>query len=98
MVGRAGNVTGGPLGEWAAPVEAPIEQRDVSGSTMDDRVISSPALPGGDLIAAVLDREVMGLADRGGASNLVGERWANVCAAYAERWVGQERPIPDGRQ
>ena len=64
--------------------------------SVDDRVIRSPLLPGGDLIAAVLDREVMGLADRGLASNLVGHRWAELCARHATTWVGQVRPVPDG--
>ncbi len=47
-------------------------------------------------MAAVLDRAVMGLADRGLASNLVGDRWADVSADYAAGWAGQERPVPDG--
>lgn len=63
---------------------------------MDDRVVRSPKLPGGDLIAAVLDRQVMGLADRGGASGLVGARWADLCAQQAAGWVGQRRDIPGG--
>jgi hypothetical protein len=58
--------------------------------------VRSPLLPGGDLVAAVLDRAVMGLADRGGASNLVGDRWADVSADYAAGWTGRERPVPDG--
>jgi len=58
--------------------------------------VHSPLLPGGDLVAAVLDRAVMGLADRGGASNLVGDRWADVCADHAAGWAGQQRPVPDG--
>lgn len=62
---------------------------------MSDRIRSS-RLPGGDLVAAVLDRNVMGLADRGGASNLVGDRWADVCAEHAAGWPSQERPVPDG--
>lgn len=61
---------------------------------MDDRLIRSPLLPGGDLIAAVLDRQVMGLADRGGASNLIGDRWADLAASQASDWVGRERPVP----
>jgi hypothetical protein len=52
-------------------------------------------LPGGNLVAAVLDRELMGLADRGGASNLIGARWADVAAAHAMTWPGQERPNPE---
>lgn len=63
---------------------------------MTDGNARSPLLPGGDLVGAVLDRTVMGLADRGGASNLVGDRWADVAAEYAATWAGQERPVPDG--
>ena len=36
----------------------------------------------GDLVSALFDREVMGLADRGGASNLIGDRWADIAAAH----------------
>jgi len=39
------------------------------------------ALPGGSLFASVYDRVFMQLSDRGGASNLVGDRWAELCAA-----------------
>ncbi len=38
------------------------------------------ALPGGSLLGSVYDRAYMQLADRGGASNLVGDRWADLCA------------------
>lgn len=47
-------------------------------------------------MTAVLDREVMGLADRGGASGLVGERWADHCADWTARWSRRETPVPDG--
>lgn len=62
--------------------------------TVDDRIVRSPLLPGGDLVGAVLDRVVMTLADRGGASNLIGARWADVAAAHAQTWPGQTRPNP----
>jgi hypothetical protein len=42
-------------------------------------------LPGGSLFAATYDRAYMQLADRGGASNIVGDRWADVCAAAIAR-------------
>ena len=58
----------------------------------DDR-IASPLLPGGDLVSALFDREVMTLADRGGASNLVGDRWADLAAAHAATWEGTERRV-----
>jgi hypothetical protein len=53
----------------------------------------SPLLPGGDLVSALFDREVMGFADRGGASNLVGDRWADIAAAHVESWIGTERRL-----
>ena len=56
--------------------------------------VTSHRLPGGNLIAAVLDRNVMALADRGGASGLVGQRWADLCADHAAAWPGTNRPVP----
>jgi hypothetical protein len=53
----------------------------------------SPLLPGGDLVSALFDREVMGLADRGGASNLIGDRWADIAAGHVETWIGTERRL-----
>ena len=53
----------------------------------------SPLLPGGDLVSALFDREVMGLADRGGASNLIGDRWADIAAEHAATWIGTERRL-----
>lgn len=61
---------------------------------VDNGMIRSRLLPGGDLVSAVLDRQVMGLADRGGASNLVGARWADLAAEHAAGWHGEPRPIP----
>src|SRR3954453_8343658 len=59
-------------------------------------MVRSPLLPGGDLISAVLDREVMALADRGGARGLVGSRSAHLCAEWAESWCGKPSHVPDG--
>jgi hypothetical protein len=53
----------------------------------------SPLLPGGDLVSALFNREVMGLADRGGASNLIGDRWADIAARHVETWIGTERRL-----
>jgi hypothetical protein len=53
----------------------------------------SPLLPGGDIVSALFDREVMGLADRGGASNLIGDRWADIAATHAATWIGSERRL-----
>jgi len=40
----------------------------------------SSSLPGGTLFAAIYDRVFMQLSDRGGASNVIGDRWASLCA------------------
>ena len=53
----------------------------------------SPLLPGGDIVSALFDREVMGLADRGGASNLIGDRWADIAATHATTWIGSDRRL-----
>src|SRR5215211_5792679 len=53
----------------------------------------SQQLPGGDLVSALFDREVMGLADRGGASNLIGDRWADIAAGHVAMWIGTERRL-----
>lgn len=46
----------------------------------------STAFPGGSLLNAVYDRTLMQYSDRGGASGIIGERWADLCAkALAER-------------
>lgn len=58
--------------------------------------VRSRALPGGDLVSAVLNRHVMALADRGGASGMVGQRWADITAERADLMVGATIPIPGG--
>jgi hypothetical protein len=55
---------------------------------MSREEIRSPRLPGGDIFAALFDRDVMTFADRGGASNLIGDRWADLAAAHADSWSG----------
>lgn len=49
--------------------------------------LRSPKLPGGDFIGALLNRQVMALADRGGSSGLIGHRWADVSAEAAEALI-----------
>jgi hypothetical protein len=53
----------------------------------------SPLLPGGDIVSALFDREVMSLADRGGASNLIGDRWADIAATHVAAWIGSQRRL-----
>src|SRR4051795_1430703 len=60
---------------------------------MKGGITRSPLLPSGDIVSALFDREVMGLADRGGASNLIGERWADIAATHVAAWIGSERRL-----
>lgn len=46
----------------------------------DDLDLESAHFPGGSLLSALYDRELMRLSDRGGASGIIGARWANLCA------------------
>jgi hypothetical protein len=50
------------------------------GSPESELDFASNALPGGTLLASVYDRTFMQLSDRGGASNAIGDRWAELCA------------------
>jgi hypothetical protein len=59
-------------------------------------IVRSSLLPGGDLLAAVLDRDVMALADRGAASSMIGQRWADVCAEWIDTWQDRTIPVPGG--
>lgn len=63
---------------------------------MGSENIRSSKLPGGDLISAVLNRRIMGLADRGSASEMIGARWADISAAHMASWQGRAREILDG--
>jgi len=51
-----------------------------------DLSLKSPVFPGGSLLAAVFDRDLMRLSDRGGASGLIGDRWSDVCAGFMDTW------------
>lgn len=61
---------------------------------MTDGNPRSPKLPGGDLISAALNHRVMALADRGRASGMIGNRWADLAAAAAGDWPGSQRHVP----
>lgn len=65
--------------------------RAVEGNVISDKV------PGGSLIAAVLDRELMAWSDRGGASRYLGERWSEQCTLALEETVGAEVQVPGGQ-
>lgn len=54
----------------------------------NELAFTSTLLPGGNLVAAIMDRVLMRLSDRGGASGLIGDRWAGLCSETLGRWVG----------
>lgn len=59
---------------------------DVSSRHDLDITLASPSFPGGSLFNAVYDRTLMQLSDRGRASGIIGDRWAELCAvAIMER-------------
>lgn len=58
--------------------------------------VQSELLPGGSLISAILDRQLMMWSDRGGASRYFGDRWSEQCAAALDSWIGTERPLEGG--
>lgn len=72
---------------------------DLGTSLQENRelALTSSAFPGGSLIKAVYDRTLMQLSDRGGASGIIGARWADLCAgALADRSVRIAPLDPEG--
>jgi hypothetical protein len=61
-----------------------------------DTDIHSHYLPGGNFISALLNRQLMSFADRGGASGLVGDRWADHCDQTVQEWTGGLSDVPGG--
>lgn len=68
------------------------------GVVISDIEVRSDRLPGGDLIAAVLNRQLMAYADRGGSSGLVGQRWSDHCDIEVQGWVGGLSDVPGGQR
>lgn len=66
-------------------------QRQNDSSDLDFR---DPAIPGHSLVNALWQRDLMRLSDRGRASELVGDRWAELCAEALAHWVGTIRTGP----
>ena len=61
-----------------------------------DTDIHSQHLPGGNFISALLNRQLMSFADRGGSSGLVGVRWADHCDQIVQEWAGGLSDVPGG--
>lgn len=63
-----------------------------------DLSMRSPVFPGGSLLSAIFDRELMRLSDRGGASGLIGDHWSDICAEEMATWPGTVVRVLDGRE
>lgn len=53
------------------------------------------SIPGGTFVNALWHRDLMRLSDRGRASEHVGARWADICAAYLATLTGVDRDFED---
>lgn len=51
----------------------------------------SADIPGGTFVNALWHRDLMRLSDRGRASELVGDRWAEICSQYLDGLAGTAR-------
>lgn len=80
---RSGNI------EQEAPETMMIRQQQGNRENVE-----SSRLPGGNLISAALDRQVMIWSDRGGASRHIGDRWAVRCDEALQQAIGSVWPIP----
>lgn len=59
--------------------------------------VKSPRLPGGSLLSAYLDRQLMMWSDRGGASRHIGDGWAAHCSGWLTQAQDAEWPVPNGQ-
>ncbi len=57
--------------------------------------VHSHLLPGGNLIAALFDRQLMMWSDRGGASRDFGDRWSERVSEALTARIGSKRPLPE---
>ncbi len=63
-----------------------------------DGNVFSDKLPGGNLISATLDRQLMTWSDRGGASRLFGDCWSDAVTQYLHEQIGKIRHLSDGQE
>ncbi len=64
--------------------------KQVSGNVFSDK------LPGGNLILAVLDRDLMTWSDRGGASRHFGDCWSEMVTDHLNEQIGSTRSLRSG--
>lgn len=63
-----------------------------------DLHLRSTAFPAGSLLDSYYDREVTRLSDRGRASNMIGDRWSELCSEEISSWEGRVIQLPDGSE
>lgn len=63
-----------------------------------DLHLRSDAFPAGSLLDTYYDRDVTRLSDRGRASNMIGDRWSELCSEEISSWEGQQVLLPDGSE
>lgn len=68
----------------------------MSQPQFDDLWLTSEAFPQGRLLESYYDRDVTRLSDRGLASNMIGDRWSDTCAAAVSQWPETVLRLPDG--
>ncbi|CAN5705458.1 hypothetical protein BH23CHL2_BH23CHL2_13130 [soil metagenome] len=61
-----------------------------------DYDVRDAKLPGNSLLDAIFNRRLMSWSDRGGASMLLGDAWAEHCRRYLVSIIGQNVPVPGG--
>lgn len=69
----------------------------VQSSRHDDLALTSPVFPGGSILSAIFDRDLMRLSDRGGASGLIGDRWSDLCSTELDTWPETRLLTPGGQ-
>lgn len=69
----------------------------VQSSRHDDLALTAPVFPGGSILSAIFDRDLMRLSDRGGASGAIGDRWSDICSTELGSWPDTRLVTPDGQ-
>ncbi|MCO5228781.1 MAG: hypothetical protein M9934_10935 [Thermomicrobiales bacterium] len=67
-------------------------------SRFDELWFTSEAFPQGRLLESYYDRDVTRLSDRGLASNMIGDRWSDVCTDAIETWPESVLTLPDSQR
>ncbi len=66
--------------------------------SQDSLHLKSDAFPAISLLDSYYDRDVTRLSDRGMASNMIGDRWSEVCTDVLASWPGTSVLLPSGEE